>query len=249
MSEVKSLGEQSQASAAEATPAAADSAAAPNAASSSAPTRPDWLPEAHWNPEAGSINFDSFGEHYGELATFHKTETDRVAALPQKPEDYRFDIPQDLEIPEGVEFAVDENSPALKAFREFAHQSKLDPAVAQGLYGLYLRDQVSQAAAINTRVREEQAKLGANHIARVESVRTFLEGHVGKDGAAALMRGVFTADQVKAFEKIMTRISGQNIAPLNAAAGEAEDPTKIPGYATMTFGERLAAIRRQRQAS
>lgn len=207
------------------------------------PTRPEWLPESHWDPEGAAIR-PEFGEHYNELATFRQAETDRLAKVPKTPAEYKLDLSPDLQLPDGVtreDLAIDEKNPRLQAFREKLHARKADPELANELYGLYVQEQAEQVAVINKRVAEEQQKLGGNFGERVAALGTFFEGRVGKEGAAAVMKGIFTADQVKALEQIAAQFSNQGAAKIPAKGAEPnEDPGKIEGWATMTFEEKRA---------
>lgn len=204
-----------------AAPASSPAAPAPTGAAPAAPapapaatTRPDWVGEQFWDGEKNSIKLDEFGKHYGEVAAFHKAEADRIAALPQKPEDYKFEIPKDVEIPDGMQFAVSEDNPSLVAFRKFAHEKKLSPDIAQGVYALYVADKAHESAVLRARVAEEVKKLGPNAPARGQAVLNFLVGRVGADHAKALLRNRFTADEMVAFEKLYESIANQGAAPV-----------------------------------
>jgi hypothetical protein len=213
------------------------------AGSAEKPTRPEWLPESHWDPEGSTIK-PTFGEHYNELATFRQAETDRLAKVPKTAAEYKLELSPDLQLPEGVtreDLAIDENNPRLQAFREKLFSRKADPELANELYGLYVQEQAEQVAVINKRIGEEQQKLGGNFGERVAALGTFFEGRVGKDLAAAVMKGIFTADQVKALEQVAAQFSNQGAARIPAKGAEPnDDPGKIEGWDKMTFEEKRA---------
>lgn len=216
--DVKALGEQT-APAAGTTPAQGSPPADAAPAVESKPTRPEWLPESYFDAEKGAIKDEDFGKHYAELATGAKAEQERIAAYPQKLEDLKFELPADLKLPEGMK--LDESNPTFQAFRQFAFEKKLDPAVGSQLLGMYVKEQATNVEAINKRVGEEMQKLGANGAARISSLRTFLDSKVGPELSKSVMAGVFTADQVNGMEKLMLAMSNGGTAVAPGTAREA----------------------------
>lgn len=212
--------------------------------SSQKPTKPEWLSDNHWDPDAGTIKED-FGAHYNELATFRQAETDRLAKIPQAPEGYEFAIPEDIQLPAGVtreQLAVAKDDPEFKSLQKTLFEAKVDPEVGQKIYGLYVKKQVEEVQKINARVGEEQKKLGPNYAERVGALGNFFEARIGKELAADVLKGIFTANQVMGMEKLVALFANQGAAPMSAKGAEkGEEPGKIPGWDKMNFAEKRAA--------
>lgn len=196
------------------TPAPPVPTPAPSPAPATA-TRPDWLPEAHWDTTANSIK-PEFGAHYGELATFHKTETEKAAALAaRKPEDIKFEIvlPETVKVPDGMTLKIDEKDPRVPVLRDLAVKHGLSQDVVTSLIALDAQMQIEGHAAEQVRIAAEDQKLGANARDRKAAAGNWLKGM--KD------RGELTAEEYEAsrayatdaatvtfLEKLMAKAAG-----------------------------------------
>lgn len=220
--------------------ASADGLPAPTAT-----TKPDWASDDLWDAEKNVLKTDDLGKRFKELSEFKTTAEARLADVPKEAKDYEFSISPDLKLPDGVApdtLKVDEKNPLLASFRELAKEEGLTKAGANKLYNAFVQHEVGKATAINARAAEERTALGADAPARVTAIETFLTSHLGEDAAKPMMRGVFTAAQVKGFEALMQKFQGGNIVPFNAKNPTgADDPGKIPGFDTMSFEQRRAA--------
>src|SRR5262245_53579965 len=117
------------------------------------PARPEWLPEAHWDTTTNAIK-PEFGAHYTELATFHKTETDRSAALKaRKPEEITVALPAEFKIPDGLkgpdgkpltleQVKIDEKHPLVAPTRALAHKYGIPQEVVSELAGAFVQMQL-----------------------------------------------------------------------------------------------------------
>jgi hypothetical protein len=149
----------------------------PPAADVAPPARPDWVPESFWDAKAG-LKADDFGKHYGELATFHKTETEKRAALPAKPEDYKLELklPDTVKVPEGLNLGVNEKDPRVPLVRALAHKYGMPQEAVNDLVAVDAQMQIEAIAAANARIEAEQKKLGEKFPERKAAVESFLKG-------------------------------------------------------------------------
>lgn len=146
----------------------------------------------------------------------------RHAAKPESPDKYALALPEDVKLPEGVEFKFDDANPATADFKAFAHEAGLSQAEVSKLLGIWAKAEgvkleASKAAqaADAERVAAELKTLGDNAQQRVTAAVQFLEKtlpgvHFATDSAAG----------VKAIEALMQKVSG--VAP--PGAGEAAPP-------------------------
>ena len=248
--EVQSLADQTtQASTTQADPAsiAATASAAQSGASSQAATKPEYLADDYWNAETGAIDHEKFGTHFKELSEFKKSADERAAQVPADPKDYKFELPADLTLPEGVKREdIKLSEAAVAAFAPVAKELGLTNADANKLLGMYvtnhLNEQAASATRINERVAQERTTLGGDAKVRVDAIETFLTAHLGEDAAKPMMSGIFTAAQVKGFESLMKAFEGGKIVPFTRKNPDGgEEPGKIPGFETMSFEQRRAA--------
>src|SRR5690242_522379 len=73
-------------------PSPAPAAASPAPAAGA--DRPAYVPEVHWDAQAGKVK-DTFAQHVSDLTAFRAADEVRRNALPQKAEDYKYELPKD----------------------------------------------------------------------------------------------------------------------------------------------------------
>lgn len=234
-----------------ASPPAAPSGSAPPTAPV-AVTRPEWLPESHWDTTANTIKPD-FGTHYAELSTFHKTQTEAQAALAaRKPEDIKFEIvlPETVKVPEGMQLKIDDKDPRVPILRDLAVKHGLPQDVITSLVALDAQMQIEGHAAEQVRIAAEDQKLGATAKDRKAAAGNWLKGM--KD------RGELTAEEYEAgrvyavdaagvtfLEKLMAKANG-------SVPGAAPSPPPTPpakDIATRIWGENAFNPNPQAKAS
>lgn len=185
----------------------------------SASTIPDGLPEQFWDATSSAVNFPELTKSYGELAGFKKEHDDRIAALPQKPEDYKFEIkwPDGTKVPEQLaDYKIDDKDPRVQAFRAFALERKMSLEDANALVMLDATSQVEAYNAELATIQEEQKKLGSNGPARISALETFLKANVAEEGYEALRGSALTsAAAFEALEKIIAKATTQAIPSNN----------------------------------
>ena len=209
----------------EPSPAPAPSGDAPPAA-----TRPEWLPEAHW--DNGAIK-PEFGAHYTEVAAFHKTETEKAAALAaRKPEDIKFEIvlPETVKVPDGMSLKIDDADPRVPAIREMAIKRGWDQDTVNELVAFDAQQQIAAHAAEQSRIAAEDQKLGANAKDRKAAVGNWLKGMKDRNELSAAEYEavrVYAVDAaaVTALEKLMAKASG-NVP--GTTPGNPTPPAQVP---------------------
>jgi hypothetical protein len=210
-------------------PAPAPSAVAPEPSPSPAPApaaspRPEPLPESFWDGEKGTIKLDEFVPHYAEIANFHKTETEKRAALAaRKPEDIKIEVklPDSVTLPDGMSFKIDEKDPRVPLLRAIAQQRGLDQDTVNDLVAFDAQQQLQAHNAELQRVVAEEAKLGANAKDRKAAVKNWLtglktNGKLNAEEAAAVEVYATDAATVTALEKIMAMAAGAVPGNVNA---------------------------------
>jgi hypothetical protein len=222
--------------------------ASPDTTSTTAASRPEGIPDSYWDADKNSLKVDPAAlakdlKERDELKTFKAAEDVKAASRPQKPDDYKLDLPADFKPPAGVEYKLDTNNPALAQLRAVAHKHGMTQDAVSELLGVYAGNEVGTQAAIATARAAEIAKLGATAPARVDSVINWLTGmdaSPDKGDAKALAGMLVTARHVEAFERIINKLTTQGTAGFSQQHRAAPD-TGIPGYDTMSFEQKRSA--------
>lgn len=207
------------------TPAPDPATAAPagDVAAAPAPARPEWLPEAHWDGEKGSIKLDDFGKHYAEVAKVYGEHQARVAALPKDPAGYKLELPAEFKAPEGAQIKFDESDPRVAPLRELALKYELPQQAVSELLAIDAQNVIADAVAEQARVAEEMKKLGDKASERLSALQTALKPLLSATEYAAL-RGMATdAAAIVAIEKLVQSAKGPTIP-----ATVTTDPPKPP---------------------
>ncbi len=222
--------------------AAAAAASAQNAAPPAppAPMRPGNVPEAYWDAEKGALRTDDLLAAFTEASAAKAKLDERAALIPKDPAEYKLILGEDFVIPEGM--TVNETDPRFAAFREAAHAEGLTQVQFDRLAKIQLSHEIKAAqatqAARAASLAAELKSLGPKGEERVNAVVQAIAGRVGEEGKG-LVSKLETAADITAFEKLLN--PGSN-GGFSQTGREAADPTDIPGFETMTFRQRMAAI-------
>lgn len=227
---------------AETTPApdAADATGQPVAAEP--PVRPDYIPEAFWDAEAGFKTDD-----FNALLAFKAEFDANRAQVPAKPEDYKVALPREFQLPEGLvvpegESLIDENDPRIAAARDYAHERGMSQSDFEEMVALGVRMDLNERDRLQEAVAAQKQLLGTNADARIGAVKTWIAAKLGGELGESLTAMMFTARQIQAFEALMRLNRGA--VPGNPGVGRDGNgaPGQIDGYENMTFRQRMAAI-------
>jgi hypothetical protein len=154
-------------------------------------------------------------------------EASRKLTLPQRPEDYRVELPKDFKPPQGVEFVLNPADPLIARAQAWAHRRGLDQDAFSEALSLYAATQTEQLARVNEIAAQERDKIGAAGGQRVDAVAKFLRAAVGNDAAQAFMQTLCTADQLVGWEKIMQRLSSPHGSTFTHAGRDPGEPQRV----------------------
>lgn len=166
----------------------------------------------------------------------------KKATLPATPEAFEARLPENFEMPAGVEFKIDEKDPLLADARRWAHAKGLDQATFSELVGIYASAKAKEAAFIATAQAAEVTKLGANGTQRVTALETWMRGVVGDKLAGPMRSMMVTADIVRGLEIIQHRQTSQGAASFSQAGrvpGQASNKPSEEQWAKMSPAERM----------
>jgi hypothetical protein len=221
------------------TPTPATPAPPPAAA---APTRPDYIPEAHWDPTANKVRDEAaLSAHFNQILARDAAAQSKALALPANAESYKVELPADFKAPEGVTFAFNDADPLLAQARTLAHELGIPQEGFSKLLGLYAGTQVQTQQQVVAAKNAEVAKLGASGPARIDALDTFFKAYLGEAEGKQLLSRAFTASDVQILEKMVGKISGQGASSFKRNGGE---PPQQAGkvsqeeYDRMTPGQR-----------
>lgn len=207
------------------TPAPSGAAPAAPAPAPAAPTRPEWLPEAHWDAKDGIK--PEFGTHYSELATFHKTQTEQQATLKaRKPEDIKIEVklPDGVKMPDGVQLKIDEKDPRVPVIRDMALKHGWTQEQVNDLVTFDAMQQIAAHTTEQARLGEEKKKLGTNADDRIKAAAAWVKALPGitADETSEIQILTATAAGVSLLEKLMAKASGS----VPGAGGNPPSPPK-----------------------
>lgn len=206
-------------------------------------SRPDFIPENWWDAEKGFK-----GDDFNALVARDAERTAELASVPEAADKYEARLPESFKLPEGVvlpdgqEMALNPDDPRIPAAREFAFAHKIPQAGFEQLLEMGVQMDFAEQVKLDAGLKEQVEKLGSRGKERVAAVTNWLGAKLGGAAANALAPMLYTAAQVEAFEALMRMNRG--VVPGSPGAGRdgTGDPSKIDGYETMTFRQRMAAI-------
>ena len=200
------------------------------------PARPGYIPEAFWDADTGAVRETEFGQHLTDLVALKEAADARAAAIPAEAAGYKLELPETVKLPEGATLNLED--PLFVTAQAKAHELKMTQAEFSEWAGIVVQSQIQERQDLAAFRKSEREKLGSNAVARVEAVETALQGRFGDD-AKHLIPLLVSSHQVVLMEKLL---SSGTAAPFTHEGREAEDPNTIPGFATMTFQQRMAAL-------
>ena len=221
-------------------------------------SRPEWLPEQHWDAATNTFGAD-FGKHYQEMATRDAAAQERQAKVPAAATDYQAVVPEDLQLPEGMSremVKIDTENPLFKKVQDMAFRAGMSQDDFNEMMGAYVQDKLSSAGAgseaqkaqMDAYLGDQMKALGPNANTRIAAARKTVEGlKFGKAISEALD---FSADQILGLEEIASLITNQGAAAVTPQPNAAQsDPKRIEGYDNMSFEEKVLTQRARRAAA
>jgi hypothetical protein len=199
--------------------------------------------------ETGAYRFGDVSlteQEIKDLLAHKATEDSRRANLAKAPEDYRLELPSDFQVPQGIEFKLNEQDPlvpiAQRLMYDIDHGRISGQDAFRRLVALAAAKEVNQVQAFNAGVEREVQKLGATGTARVTAVQNFIKGLVPEDTLTDLFGGLWSEKAVRGWESIIRKVASQGVGSYSQSFREPpESDGKIPGYENMTFSQKRAA--------
>jgi len=216
-----------------------------------APGRPEYVPEAHWDATAGKIKDDkAFSAHLNEIISRDAAERIRKSTLPASPDAYKSELPKDFTPPAGLEFKLNESDPILAQARTLAHEMGIGQEGFSKLLGLYAGSQISTQQSITAARDAEIAKLGATGPARIDALSTFFTAQLGGSEGKQFMSRILTASDVAIAEKLVAKIanSGGNFTTRGREAQNQSGVLSDEQYAKLSPAARLDYARSRDQS-
>jgi hypothetical protein len=209
------------ASAGTADPPASGSGASPPHA------RPDWVPETFFDSQQG-IKLDDFGKHYKELAERDAALQERAKSIPDKPEAYKIELPQDFKIeglPEGVQIKFNEKDPTLAEARALAKDLGLPQEAFSKLLTLEAKRIAKSAIEQDRALAAEKQKLGDKAVERISGVDSFLKKNLSAAQYSALAEVATSAAAIEAMEALIAKATA-GVVP-NTPNNEPPEPPPL----------------------
>jgi|GEM_PF-1636646 len=195
---------------------------------------PDWLPE-HMRADDPTATLQNVWKAYEGYQKAHK----QAGPVPEKPDAYTFELPDTLK-QKGVQLGDDD--PALKLWREVAHQAGLgteqfrkavpaflEKAAEAGLLQPPIdveKELLALGEEAGAQTPEEMAQAGKKRLAAVADFVNQMKtrGVLGEAEADAMLDLAVDAAGVRALEKIMTMVRNNENAVPGAAPGFVPQP-------------------------
>jgi hypothetical protein len=220
-----------------ASPSTPTSPAGTEPPASSAPVRPEGLPDSFWDTEKNTVKIDDLTKRFNELSTKDAADAVRKNSLPPSADAYKIELPADFQMPTGVEFKFDDKAPELVQARALAHAKGWTQQDFSEALGIFAAAKISEQATINTARAAEVTKLGATGPGRVDAVTQWMDAQ----GLGVLKSTMVTAAQVQAWEAHITKLTSQGTGSFSQQHRVPAEDNKIPGYETMSFEQRRHA--------
>ena len=164
--------------------------------------RPEYVPEKFWDIDNSSVNVESMASSYNALEKKLGSRTEDLSKsiredIPNErkenvPENYEIKPPTDL--PEDVEFQVNDGQPILEWWKTFAKERGLNQNEFDKGIDAFVKNELSNTPNPN----EEMRKLGDSSKERVESANIWAKKYLSQEAYDTLKGISSTADGVKA---------------------------------------------------
>ena len=179
-------------------------------------------------------------------------EDSRRAQMPASADLYELSMPSDFTPPAGTgEWKFDtENAvtgSTLGMVMEWAFANGLDQSQFSRLLSFYAGHQLHEQRQFNEARAAEIAKLGATGASRIDAVNTWLEAMCGSQLAGAVRRTLFTSDQVRAMEALISKFTSQGVSGSPGAhrdGGHRENRLSEADYQKLSFHEKTEYAKR-----
>jgi hypothetical protein len=200
------------------------------------------VPESYWDGSKNEVKGGDLRKTFDELTAFKAADESRRLTLPQKPDDYKLTLPATFQLPQGVEFKIDDKNPLWAQARTWAQKSGLtQEQFAEGI-ALIAGDRIGTQATIKAAYDGEIAKLGASGPARVDAVTTWMAAVGGEKHGKALaniLKLAPVASTIEALESVMQKFQTQGGGQFTTRGREPDASQRVDDAAwnKMTYSE------------
>jgi len=203
-----------------------------------APQRPDGIPDAFWDDKEG-VKFNDLAAHLSTLESVKAEIDGKAAAVPESPDKYEAKLPDDFELPEGVEWQVDPDDPLLAVARKSAHELGIDQGGFERMVGAYAEMKLAETKEIEAAIARQKEALGPKATERVEAARNFITAAAGPDAVEFFNGMLQLKGGVEAVEKIMRRAANGGVPGFNGSGREGGEGISDEEWAKMTPTSRM----------
>jgi hypothetical protein len=158
-----------------------------------------------------------------------------------------YQLPTDLKLPPNVQFQWQVDNEVLGPALAQAKQIAFDAGLSQEQFGrfmsVYASAQINEQQQFARAQAAEIQKLGDLANVRLDSLKVWLNSQLGTEAAKSLTSTLFTAGQVRAFEKLMHKFVSGGGASFSGAHREPETPGKISDEAYQKLSLRALVLR------
>lgn len=180
--------------------------------------RPENLPDEFWDDKTGL----KAGDLVAAFRDMQAKEAARLADVPAEGEAYELALPEDVQVPEGLEVQIDKDDPLWTDVQAIAREAGLPKGEFGKLVGAFARYQIAAQEADIAAYVAEKGKLGANADTRITAAENWLTANLKSAHASALGRALIEADGVEAIEHLIRLKSGP-VAATNTGAEQVVD--------------------------
>lgn len=181
---------------------------------------------AFWDADKSSLDLDKLGSAYTERDAAFAAAAERAKLIPETPDAYKLELPQDFVLPEGVNVTFDDKAPIIGELRAAAHELGIPQAGLSKLLALQTKFQMESEKAFQEQEKtvraEENKKLGEGADARRTAIKSAWQAAGLTDQEVAeLSLNLSRAAGVTAYEKIIAAMNGTRMPDFRQA-----DPPK-----------------------
>ncbi len=190
--------------------------------------RPEYLPEKFWDADSGSANVEALANSYTGLekkvsadrdSMFKEFETGRMSGRPESADLYQVEVSrEEIGLPEGVDFNLDEKDPLLDWWKETAHSNGYTNEQFNIGINKYLKREFEGMPNLDS----ERADLGENAQARINRVELWARKTAGDELFNDIQFAMGNAKSVMFLEKLMRAGGG-----VDMGSGDSSIPGKL----------------------
>ena len=186
------------------------------------PSMPDGLPTEFWDQSTG-VRTDALIASHAQLSAAAQAAGEGV---PEEASGYELSLPENFEIPAGLEIKFDENDETLKAGREMALDLGLSQESFRKLLTFDATRKIDEYKKVLAEDAAEKEKLGAQGEARISAVESWLKQNINQEQYEALRPIIWKASAFEGIETLMKKASASRVS--SEQPGGPPPPDKPP---------------------